>query len=270
MRQSICRTLAVRRHTTGLIWMAWLISKALMMDYENSHCSPVLVGESSAANCLAGEQFAPLNVTPTPHKFWHKDKTIEFSNLSQFGLTCKLLTADHGAALLTWYLAASHAKTYQSPEKARASMATGPACGFTSRGLLAKYDQNSHTLRTVQQSLLTDLSECLQIWPDWGCLLNGDVFERPALVHVITGIDFLWLLTPTAQSWKAWTFKNPFALVRTNHADGNLQEQLMRLYQRMTTPECQEILLGWPEAWTDLKPLETGKFQEWQRQLSTC
>lgn len=33
-------------------------------------------------------------------------------------------------------------------------------------------------------------------------------------------------------------------------------------------PTWVEWLMGWPQGWTDLKPLETGKFREWQRQHS--
>jgi hypothetical protein len=35
-------------------------------------------------------------------------------------------------------------------------------------------------------------------------------------------------------------------------------------------PEWVEWLMGWPIGWTALKPLETGKFQEWQQQHSIC
>src|SRR5687768_17477186 len=55
--------------------MSWLFSQALVEEY-------------SAASCSDGEQSAQLNVMPTQHKFWRNDKTMEFSRLSQFGLTC--------------------------------------------------------------------------------------------------------------------------------------------------------------------------------------
>ena len=93
---------------------------------------------------------------------------------------------------------------------------------------------------------------------------------RQPLEQRITEHGFTWLLTPTAQSWKAWTFRNPLKLIRKNHADGNLQEQLMRLYQRMTTPRCQEILMMWPEGWTDSKPLEMAGFQQWLQEQCEC
>ena len=36
------------------------------------------------------------------------------------------------------------------------------------------------------------------------------------------------------------------------------------------SPDWVEWLMGWPTGWTDLKPLEMGKFHEWQRQHSPC
>lgn len=35
-------------------------------------------------------------------------------------------------------------------------------------------------------------------------------------------------------------------------------------------PTWVEWLMGWPLGWTDLKPLETDKFREWQQQHSNC
>ena len=35
-------------------------------------------------------------------------------------------------------------------------------------------------------------------------------------------------------------------------------------------PMWVEWLMGWPLGWTDLKPLETGKFQQWQQQHGNC
>ena len=40
-------------------------------------------------------------------------------------------------------------------------------------------------------------------------------------------------------------------------ADGNLQEQLARVYRKMITPKCAEIMMGYPEGWTDLDRSET-------------
>lgn len=86
--------------------MSWLYSQALVEAY----------WEGSS---LDGEPFAQLNVMPTPHKFWHNGKTMDVSNLSRFGLTCRVLTEDRGAELLTWFREASRAKTFHVQGKER-------------------------------------------------------------------------------------------------------------------------------------------------------
>ena len=96
-------------------------------------------------------------------------------------------------------------------------------------------------------------------------MCNGIAYQLPTLEPVIDGTEFGSLLTPLAQMWKAWTFRNPFALIRKNHADGNLQEQLMRLYQRMITPECVEIMMGYPKSWSALKQSAIPYSPQFQR-----
>lgn len=87
-------------------------------------------------------------------------------------------------------------------------------------------------------------------WPRSGRMLNGTVYQLPNLARRTIEIASGLLLTPTAQTWKAYTFLNPYSLIRKNHADGNIQEQLMRVYQRMITPECARILMMYPKGWT--------------------
>jgi len=159
-----------------------------------------------------------------------------------------------------------HAKTSAHAEKAKGLMGLGLDCGVSKKESFAKLNRESLLWKTAQCSLFEDLELSLETWPEWGLMSGGECFElRPLERHTIER-GFSYLLTPTAQSWKAWTFRNPLALIRKNHADGNLQEQLMRLYQRMTTPRCQEILMMWPEGWTDSKPLAMDGFLQWQRE----
>jgi hypothetical protein len=105
--------------------MSWLISQALMEAYANSRSSPERVAEYSEVTCSGGAPSAPLSVMPTPHKFWRNDKMMEPSQLSRFGLTCAVLTEDHGAALLTWFREVSLAKTYRQPSMDLGLMASG-------------------------------------------------------------------------------------------------------------------------------------------------
>ena len=73
------------------------------------HFSQALVAEFSADTSLAGELSAPSSGNPTQLAYLSHGKTTEFSRLSRFGMTCRLLTDDRGEALLTSYLAAFRA-----------------------------------------------------------------------------------------------------------------------------------------------------------------
>lgn len=216
---------------------------------------------------LDGAPNALLKLMPAPDAYCSTGSETELSPTSQFGTTSERLMDGLGADLSMSSAGGSPAKTSANAVRAQASMASDPAYGWKWPASFVRYDPSAaSSWRTRQCSLLGGLDEFSQTWPEWGWMRDGECCELPPLEQPITERDFTWLLTPTAQSWKAWTFRNPLALIRKNHADGNLQEQLMRLYQRMVTPRCQEILMMWPEGWTDSKPLGMDGFQQWQRE----
>jgi hypothetical protein len=160
--------------------MSWLFSQAL-------------VAEFSEATSWDGALSVPLSVMPTPHKFWRNDKTMEPSDLSRFGLTCVVLTAARGEALLTWFQAASLAKTSASRDEAQGWKAPDLGCGSTWRGSLARFDPASATWRTAQPSLLEDLGESLVTWPHSGMTAGGLCWELPMLGRRTSVIDSgLW------------------------------------------------------------------------------
>ena len=117
--------------------MSWLFSQALVVEY-------------SDRISWDGIQSAQLSVMPTQHKFWRNDKTMEFSRLSQFGLTCAVLTEGLGEELLTLYLADFHAKTLAQQEKAQVSTVLDQVCGPKWLELLVKYDLDLCSWRTHQ------------------------------------------------------------------------------------------------------------------------
>ena len=155
--------------------------------------SLALVEESWPANNLDTGASAPLSGSLTPRpSLWH-DKTMAVSRLSRFGMTCKPLTDGHGAALLTLWLAASRARTYPSPAKARALMAPSQECGATWRGSLARFDPSTFSWRTAQPSLLEDLGESSVTWPRSGMTAAGQCWALPMLGRRIKGTDSgLW------------------------------------------------------------------------------
>ena len=126
---------------------------------------------------------------------------------------------------------------------------------------LAEYAPLSHSWKTAQCLLFVEEQESLQILPDWGMTQDGELLEITSLGFAREASDSGYLLMrPTATDWKRWAFKAK-SLIRNNHGDGNLSEQLARVYRLKLSPLSAEILMAWPEEWTALKPLETDKFR---------
>ena len=300
--------------------------------------SRALVAEYSRGNCLGTEQSAPSSGSHTPKPcLWH-DKTMEPSRLSRFGMMCSPLTGDHGAELLTLFVAAFHVRTLALQEVAPASMAKGQACGTTWRESLAKYDHASHSLKTAQLSLLEDLTGCCVTLPRWGLMLDGELYQQPiAVPRTGENESGLWQTpvaddavnrakgkwnsrgepklsaqvmkwptpnackasndlnlncsgdgrekpnklgwavtarqwpTATATAYKGWSPNHnradtddrlDYSVERESYQPGQ-QTPPMRL-----NPDWVEWLMGWPIGHTDLKPLATAKYQEWQQQHS--
>lgn len=228
------------------------------------------VAASWQESCLDGAPSALLKLMPERVRSCLTECVMESSNNSQSGMTSEPLMENHGMDQSMLSQADSHAKTSASAEGGQDWMASDLDYGWKWPESFVKFDRELSLWKTRQCSLLGGLAEFSETWPEWGLMQDGECSMRQPLEQRITEHGFTWLLTPTAQSWKAWTFRNPLKLIRKNHADGNLQEQLMRLYQRMTTPRCQEILMMWPEGWTDSKPLAMDGFQQWLQEQCEC
>ena len=166
--------------------MSWLFSQAL-------------VEASSAATCLDGEPSALSSGNPTQLAYLPPDRMTAFSRPSRSGMTFRPLTDDLGAAVLTWCLEASRARTSAWPAKAQESTGNDQACGATWRGSLARFDPATSLWRTAQPSLLEDLGESSVIWPRSGMTAAGQCWELPTLGRRIkeTGSGLL-LPTPLA------------------------------------------------------------------------
>ena len=323
--------------------MSWLFSQVLVEEY---------LGDI----CLDGEQSVPLNGNLTQQAYCAPDKMTVFSRLSRFGMTYKPLTENLGEELLTLYLEDFHAKTSQLQEKEMDLTVNDQECGERWQGLLARLDQDTLLWKIPQCSLLEDLEQSLEIWPNWGTMRNGVCWEQMMWEQTTTENEFGYWLTPTAT---AISGRSPQAMEhRTKQREsqghntvqpGNLAEQVMysgqipckdmknptywptpdaNCGQRGTQPNWTskrksghpaqytinqavrdsyatptarmwkdngkspselnrnsetlavqaggklnptwtEWLMGWPLAWTDLKPLEMDKYHYVQQQLGT-
>jgi len=148
--------------------MSWLFSQALVEEY---------LGE----NFSDGEQSVQSNGNPTQQAYLSQDKMKKFSRLSRFGMTFKPLTENRGEELLKSYLGVFPVKTSVLQEKVTDLTESDQECGERWHGLLAKYNPNTHSWKTVQCSLLEDLEESLEIFPKWGLMQNGVCWELTPL-----------------------------------------------------------------------------------------
>jgi hypothetical protein len=164
--------------------MSWLYSRALVEAFSEGGCS-------------AGEPSAPSSGSPTPQAYLPPDRMTAFSRPSRFGMTFAPLTDDHGAAVLTSFLAAFPAKTSASQAKAPALTEPDQACGPTWRVSLARFSPATSSWKTAQRSLLGDSDESSVIWPRSGMTADGQCWELPTLGQTISGTDSGLWPTPT-------------------------------------------------------------------------
>ena len=253
--------------------MSWLFSQVLVEEY---------LGE----NFLDGEQSVPLNGKPIQQAYCAPDKMTDFLKVSQSGMIFKPLTENLGEELLMSFLEVFHAKTLVPQEKAQELKESGQECGKKWQGSFTKYDQNMSMWKTPQCSFIEDSVWFLDSWPRWGLMRHGECWEHQTLELNITEREFG--LLPDGVNF----FHTP-----TTGADGGsnsrkaLKKRKEAIWPTPTTPSgggnaggsgahknaikngtyipssinpnLYEWLMGWPQGWTDLKPLETDKCHKW-------
>lgn len=238
--------------------MSYIFSRALVEAY-------------LAANCSESAPSAPSSSNPIPQAYCSPDKMTAYSRLSRFGITYAPLTDDHGAALLTWYLEASRARTSARREKAPVSTAPGLASGGKCTELSMMYDPESCSWKTHLCLWEEDLPESSVTLPASGMMLRGVCWELTPLDYPITVPDYGFLPTPRAcigTHGIAWSRAE-----QGNHKC-NLEDYLAYLYIRnggkrvrgmCVSASFAALMMGWPQKWTSLQPLATDKFREWRQ-----
>ena len=220
--------------------MSWLYSQALVAEY-------------LAATCSDGAPFAPSSGNPTPRAYLPPDRMTDFSRPSQFGMTFAPLTDDHGAALLTWYLAASRAKrSVTQPVEETQRKTFGPKCAESWQLSLPL----SYLRRTSARKQSTTQPTNLKRWVTRS---DAQVFPRKTWVQTTFGSGIGYLHTPT-------TVANFCAPSMQKHQSCR---NWVATFGRVS-PWAFEYLMGWPQGWTDLKPLGMDKCHSVLLKPSEC
>jgi hypothetical protein len=254
--------------------MSWLFSQVLVEEYLGDTCSD---GEPSALSSGNSTQLAYLP----------QDKMTDFSRLSRFGMMFKPLMEQAGEELLMSYLAGFHAKTLVPQEKGQELTENGQECGKKWHGSFTKFDPNLSLWKTHQCSLIEDWEQFSGIWPNSGSMLNGECWERQILEQNTTEKEYgllpdneKFFHTPTtgssggSNSRKAMvkrgvTWPTPTTPSGGGNAGGSgAHKNAIKngtYIPSSINPNLYEWLMGWPQEWTDLKPLETDKYHKWQQ-----
>ena len=111
------------------------------------------------------------------------------------------------------------------------------------------------------------LASAVKLWPTPTATLGtkgGRVTTRKSREGgtLIEAVSYRAFATPTARDWRSG--KASQATMDRNSRP--LSEQV----GGSLNPTWVEWLMGWPLAWTDLKPLETAKFRSWLQRHGDC
>lgn len=161
----------------------------------------------------------------------------------------------------------NYARTYQQQEKALELTENDQDSGQKWRGSFAKYDPNTHSLRTRQCSLFEDLTESCVTLPQWGLMRARECWERQTLAHLISATESgLSLPTPCKNEY-AGASKKRFQ--GSPHFRGAKTSEALRTCEAdpsYSHPQFIEKIMGFPIMWTGLAALEMRKSHSAQQQ----
>lgn len=165
--------------------------------------------------------------------------------------------------LRTWLQRAFPASPSASQE-GKERKTTNETCGQQPLMSFAWYDPSSRCLKMSQESLLLDIAKPSSVtWPRSGSMRNGECFQLPEREPPTKEKDYSLLPTIGANEFKGAS--------RDRYVGSDAYRGAKMVEGLRTGPDDPiylnplfgEWAMGWPSQWTDLKPLETDKFQQW-------
>jgi hypothetical protein len=184
----------------------------------------------------------------------------------QSGTTCGHSTGDRGEDSSMSCAADSHARTFQQPDAAKESPASGLDSGEKWPASLAKYDPDSCLWRTHQFSLRGDLEPFLETWPRWGLMRGGECWEVQTLAGHTLENESGYLPTPCKTEGRDWSQATILArLDKGGRVCRRLCSVGLSNSQEIVglNPSFAEWMMDWPIGWTDLQRSATDRFQAW-------
>jgi hypothetical protein len=143
-------------------------------------------GEESSADTFSDiPQYVLLRLNLIADESCSNGNEMESCQSSQYGMMLQHLTATRGEEKSMSSAGVFPVKTSQQQEKEPGSQENEAVSGQKWPESLAKYDPNTHSWRTHQCLLFEDLTECLAIFPKWGMMHDGELWELTMSAHLI-------------------------------------------------------------------------------------
>lgn len=233
--------------------------------------------------CLGGELSATSRIVPTVSKCSRQESEMGCSTVPQSGTTHEPLTGDLGVDAWTSSLRASRASHGLQAGKGRGSLTTATS-GLIPFALLEKSGLHGFSWKTLQGcfNFLTSgsshhtFNKLSATWPGWGTWDDGAAYPLPLLDSSTNGDGCGLLPTPLARDGKSFYVTTMETALRVMRRTGSSGRQLHwmqygivfhDLKKGWANPRFSESMMGWPIGWTDLKPLEKGRFRQWLQQF---
>ena len=143
----------------------------------------------------------------------------------------------------------------------------------TSQDCSVQENQLKRIMRSPNQNLFDTLEPFSETWPRAGMMLDGVCYRQPKWERRISEIGCGLLPTPGRIDSNFCRSKavTVAALLKNRKHQIHLSHLLIgSQIPRSEFPEIFEWIMKWPLGWTDLKPLETGKYRLWLRQHGDC
>ena len=145
--------------------------------------------ESLQDICSDGELCVPLKSKITHAEFYCNGKLMDSYLDSLSGTTFAHSMENLGEEKSMLFQVDSLAKICQQQEKAQDLMESDQDSGEKWQGSFAKYNPDTHSLRTPQCLLFEDSTEFCAILPKWGLMRDGELWEQQTLVQSIREIE---------------------------------------------------------------------------------
>jgi len=240
-----------------------------------------------------------LKLKSTQDKSYSNDNETECCPSSPSGTTSAPLMGSLGEEQLMLFAEDSPAKTSVPQEEEPALEESVRDYGKNMPELLERYGLSLSLRKTLRFCGVAGLTLSSKTCPNWGMMQDGACWELGTSARPIKeiGCGYLPKLAPTpraqepgstsegygdclndvAKGRKGWnkTWPTPQAqdaknVNQTKSAYQTLPKTMLkREGSGRLNPPWVEWLMGWPIGWTDLKPLETGRYQQWQQQHGT-